>query len=473
MKKELLYSTILAIFIMFANCRDSETFPDPPYVPPGEEDLIPETPQPYLVSDTKFENADLSRVFSRTNPFIWYNTWTSHVVSEYQNNVSFAIKEDPQKGKVAEMTLDDNIVLSNATSWRSFIAQRIKTVGSPELYRMSFWAKKIAGEPTVRVFVKINSSKNKYFIFDTGKPETPTGKYTGYCRNIPLLTNDWEYYEFDLDFSKTTEEMGSFAYNTAKDATVEDLTNFAVCVQNNTKNSSIQFSEINLIKVSDLETTEPEPEPEPSLFVLSDPGFEEADLSKVFSQTVPHLWTDVWTSHVVDDYKNNITFTIATDPEKGKVAEMINGDNVTLSNTTSWRAFIAQRVSKPTEAELYRLSFWAKKVTGEPTVRIFAKINSSINKYFIFDTGKPETPTGKYTGYCKNIPLGTDGWTYHEYDIDFSKTTEVMGSFAYNTAQSATAEDLKNYAICIQNNTKNSSIQFDDVNLIKVSDIKD
>lgn len=216
-------------------------------------------------------------------------------------------------------------------------------------------------------------------------------------------------------------------------------------------------------------------EEKPNLFVLSDSSFEDADLSKIFSQTVPQLWTDVWTAHVIDEYKNNITFTVAADPVRGKVAEMTNDENVILANATSWKSFIAQRVSKIADPEIYRLSFWAKRTSVSEgvnvAVRIFVKINAPTNKYFIFDTGKPESPTGKYTGYCRNIPLDTDEWTYHEFDVDFSKTTTNMGSFVYETAEVATIEDLTNYAVCIQNNAKSSSVQFDDINLIKVSDI--
>lgn len=203
--------------------------------------------QTNLIQDSYFESADLSRVFSQTYPNVYYNVWTTHVIPDMASNTTFSMGSDPERNGVAQMS-NGGTGIANANAWKAFIAQRLQITATPALYKMSFWAKASAVTnpvTTARIFVKIAGSTNKFFIFDTGKPTSPTGTYTAFAKNLPLTTS-WQYFENVLDFSKTTTSFTSIAYNTAATSTTEDLTNFAVCIQNNAANSTFQIDDVSL-----------------------------------------------------------------------------------------------------------------------------------------------------------------------------------------------------------------------------------
>lgn len=205
--------------------------------------------QTNLVYDPNFEAADLQRVYSQTFPNVWYNVWTSHV-HETQVSSSILIDSDATRGNVGIM-INGAQSIANAYAWRAFIAQRIQTSVEPGLYKMSFWGKSSNGASTARIF-SITGQRNannqyKYFIFDTDKPTDPSGKYFAFCKNIPLST-DWQYFEYVFDFSKTTDQLASIAYNSTIVSTNEDLTNFTICLQNNAANSTMHIDEVSLVK---------------------------------------------------------------------------------------------------------------------------------------------------------------------------------------------------------------------------------
>lgn len=202
--------------------------------------------------------------------------------------------------------------------------------------------------------------------------------------------------------------------------------------------------------------------------LISDPNFDNADLQRVYSQTFPNVWYNVWTSHIHETQVSS-SILIESDIAKGNVGVMINGAQ-NIANAYAWRAFIAQRIQATAEQGLYKLSFWGKSSNGASTARIFSitgqRNQNNQYKYFIFDTDKPVEPTGKYFAFCKNIPLSTD-WQYFEYMLDFSKTTDQLASIAYNSLVESTNEDLTNFTICLQNNAANSTMQIDEVSLVK------
>jgi hypothetical protein len=202
--------------------------------------------------------------------------------------------------------------------------------------------------------------------------------------------------------------------------------------------------------------------------LISDPNFDNADLQRVYSQTFPNVWYNVWTSHIHETQVSS-SILVESDIAKGNVGAMINGAQ-NIANAYAWRAFIAQRIQTTAEQSLYKLSFWGKSSNGASTARIFSitgqRNQNNQYKYFIFDTDKPTEPTGKYFAFCKNIPLSTD-WQYFEYMLDFSKTTDQLASIAYNSLVESTNEDLTNFTICLQNNAANSTMQIDEVSLVK------
>ncbi len=202
--------------------------------------------------------------------------------------------------------------------------------------------------------------------------------------------------------------------------------------------------------------------------LINDSKFDEADLQRVYSQTFPNVWYNVWTQHV-HSTQTSSSILLQTDATRGNVGAMINGAQ-NIANAYAWRAFIAQRIQTTAEAGLYKISFWGKSTEGTPTARIFSitgeRNASNQYKYFIFDTDKPTESTGKYWAFCKNIPLTSD-WVYHEYVFDFSKTTDQLASIEYGSALTATTEDLTNFSICLQNNAANSTMRIDEISLTK------
>lgn len=202
--------------------------------------------------------------------------------------------------------------------------------------------------------------------------------------------------------------------------------------------------------------------------MVFDPNFDNADLQRVYSQTFPQTWYNVWTQHIHSTQATS-SVLLQTDAMHGNVGAMINGSQ-NIANAYAWRAFIAQRIQNTAEAALYKISFWGKATNGTPTARIFSitgeRNASNQYKYFIFDTDKPTEINGKYWAFCKNIPLTSD-WVYHEYVLDFSKTTDQLASIEYSSALAATNEDLTNFSICLQNNAANSTMQIDKVSLVK------
>lgn len=200
-----------------------------------------------LIKDYSFEMSDLTKIYTQTTPLILYDVWASHIDQTLSTNTTLTTGSDLERSKVGQMS-NATLNIPNSNAWKAFIAQRIQNVADPSLYRISFWAKTLVGNSTIRVFVKINGTTNKFFIFDSGKPTEPTGSYTAFCKNLPL-TSDWQYFEHVLDFSKTTTTMGSIAYNSAVASTTDDLTNFSVCLQNNAANSTMQVDDVILKKV--------------------------------------------------------------------------------------------------------------------------------------------------------------------------------------------------------------------------------
>lgn len=203
--------------------------------------------QANLIQDENFESADFTKLFYQTYPSVVYNQWTSFVDATLTSNTTISRVTDATRAEVAQMT-NGATSIANASAYKAFIAQRLELTADAALYKLSFWAKATAGSPTARIFIKIAGSTTKFFIFDTGKPSTPSGTYTAFCKNLALTTS-WQYFENVLDLSKTTTTLGSIAYNTAAASTIDDRTNFGICLQNNAANSTLQFDEVAFAKV--------------------------------------------------------------------------------------------------------------------------------------------------------------------------------------------------------------------------------
>ena len=224
----------------------------------------------------------------------------------------------------------------------------------------------------------------------------------------------------------------------------------------------------------DIEITDPE-DPETENFI-HDSGFDETDLIK--SITDEPLIYDTWVYS--NSYPDDFSFELAYDGEQENVGKMICGTERNIPNSDPTRAFIAQRIRGTFEAGLYTLTFKAKSAEGNPTCRIFIRCTDEsgalAKRYFIYETGKPSNPEGKYTAYCKNCPetpntyLSTEEWMSFSYVIDLSKIVTETASVAYNTAENSTEIDRTDIVVCLQNNQKKSSMLVDDVTLSKLND---
>lgn len=199
--------------------------------------------------------------------------------------------------------------------------------------------------------------------------------------------------------------------------------------------------------------------------LVQDSDFEVADVNRKLND-VPTLY-DVWT--VQNNYTATTSFTTAYDGEQGAVAAMVN-TTTSIPNSDPTRAFFAQRIKGVVESGLYTFAFKGRASAGAPTCRMFIKATDAdgnvVERYFIYDSEKPTTPTGKYFAYCKNCLLSSE-WHEFKYVIDFSKITTQKASITYESAEKSTAVDRTNIVVCLQNNALNSTMQIDDVSLIK------
>ncbi len=204
--------------------------------------------QTNLISDPNFESADFTRVYveSDTEPSS-ANVWAKVVQSTWSDaNVKIQLADDAVRLKTAQMELFATAI-PNSAPFRAFIVQRVGVSAEPTLYTYSFWAKAIVGTPTVRIFVKLDDYTNQYFIFDTGKPTTPTGTYTAYAKNL-TPTTDWTYFENDVDLFRKTTSRGAITYSQSIETTSDERINPAICFQNNAANSTVQVDEVKFVK---------------------------------------------------------------------------------------------------------------------------------------------------------------------------------------------------------------------------------
>lgn len=201
--------------------------------------------------------------------------------------------------------------------------------------------------------------------------------------------------------------------------------------------------------------------------LISDPNFESADLTRVYTESDTNpASVNVWAKVVQSVWsEKDVKIEVENDLTRLKVAHM-QLFGVGIPNASPFRAFIVQRVGTSAEPTLYTYSFWAKAIQGTPTVRIFVKLDAYTNQYFIFDTDKPTTPTGTYTAYAKNL-TPTIEWTYFENDVDLFRKTTSRGAITYSQAIETTASERTNPAVCFQNNTANSTVQVDEVKFVK------
>lgn len=206
--------------------------------------------------------------------------------------------------------------------------------------------------------------------------------------------------------------------------------------------------------------------------LVTNGDFEASEDLSVMLETEPLLYDD-WS--VYNKFINSFTFTVGFNAEQGNVGQMCNTDK-SIPNSDPCRAFIAQRIKGVVDPALYTISFKAKALEGSAVCRVFVQATNEdgqlATRYFIYDTGKPTTETGKYWAYCKicpadGSPLPKDEWLEFSAVIDFSKIITKAASVTYGEAVKSTLADRTDIIICLQNNALNSTLQIDDVSLTK------
>ena len=247
MKKRTFFLMLFALIVGLSSCEDKEEIAP---LPTEFEEDVEDTPggdiPVNLIHDADFETADLERKL--TDSPIIYNEWV--VLNNYPSTISFSTAYDGEQETVGKM-MNTTTSIPNADPTRAFIAQRIKGVVEPALYTFYFKGKSSGGTPTCRIFIKATDAAGnvveRYFIYDTEKPTSPTGKYWAYCKNC-LLSSEWVEFSYVIDFSKITDQKASITYESALNASLVDRTDIVLCLQNNAQNSTMLIDDVTLIK---------------------------------------------------------------------------------------------------------------------------------------------------------------------------------------------------------------------------------
>ena len=195
---------------------------------------------------------------------------------------------------------------------------------------------------------------------------------------------------------------------------------------------------------------------------LSDNLFDESTTESIndrYAVSKPFIY-DEWVS--VNAYKEQISFHVADDADRGAVAAMKT--DVVISNKYPFRGFLTQRLSGTLEPGLYELSFYTKTSDAESMCRVFVHCTDEngdkINKWFARypDSGNANTV------YCSNSKItSADGWTRFSYVFDLGKTVSTTSSINYVDAANSTEVDLTDVLVCLQNGTMGTTLFLDEI----------
>lgn len=199
--------------------------------------------------------------------------------------------------------------------------------------------------------------------------------------------------------------------------------------------------------------------------LVKDSGFNDADFTKVFNGT-PLLYGE-WVTYKDAKETNPISYTLATDPIRGKVASY-------TGRPVSWyTSFFAQRIETQAKKGLYRLSFYAKTVESGGKVKAFIRLTDEkgdVQKFFIKETDKPTDPTAKARLTYYSTSLTTE-WKEYSVEFNLTKVGDTVYDMTLNGALNATDVDLTNFSICFQGEIADKTILVDDVKFELTKDL--
>ena len=414
-----------------------------------------------LIKDSGFDNADFLKEFN-AEPRL-FGEWVTHKdpVAE-KNTVSYVVAEDGDRGKVASFT-------GRSTSWyTSFFAQRVETTAKKGIYKLFFWGKSADGGK-VKVFFSLTKTDGTdaktYFIKHTDKPADPTAKWRGtyYSQG---LSKEWKEYSVEFDFTKIGKTMYDMTLNDVVDATDVDLTNFTLCFQGENADKNILIDDVKLELVKDL--SDPDDPDQPGENLVKDSGFESnPDLTLQLEEPKA---LGQWVAYKAqDEEKNIVTIAVNDDATQGKVAAI-------TGKTSSWyTTVLSQRIEGTIPQGIYRFSFMGRSENGGQ-LRIYTRTtdenNSSVNRFFVKETGKPSDPAQKWYGCWQNFAL-TNTWKEYYVDFNLSKTANSMYQWTLDQGivKNATDVDLTNMNICFLGNKENATVYIDNVSFTKIADI--
>ena len=200
---------------------------------------------------------------------------------------------------------------------------------------------------------------------------------------------------------------------------------------------------------------------------LDDNLFDKSSTSSIdnrYAVSLPFIY-DEWLS--VNTDKENISFSVEKDSERGNVVKMAT--RIAISNKYPFRGFLTQRLRGPLSPGIYELSFYIKAEGKNSMCRVFINCTDSkgnrINKWFIRQTDGPNAV------YCSNnqITAGS-GWQHFTCLFDLSRTIDSPDTKPISEAEPSNGTDLKDILVCLQNGTPETELFIDEVTFHKYSE---
>ena len=467
----------LAVLPLLAiGCDEEKPWPDPPEVP--EELVFEEFPaEVNVISDSDFSKTELKDELLTSVPTL-YSQWG--IVNSIPENTSLAIKDAGEDyGSVLSITNGTNGI-SSGSYHQAYVGQRVLAKAKPAMYRLGFKARAVSGNGTLRTFILATDENGnivkKFFVVHHNQDDpyevTPSDKeYTMFCTHKPL-TSEWVDYTVYFNMGRTTDITAKAKFSTSKAASEVDLKGFAVCFSSGNPSSEIQIDNVEFYLLKDKEPDAPLKIPEVGENIVKDSDFEKTDLSKDITSLAPVFYGE-WG---INNQENVLSYELIEDNIQGQCIKMTCGET-SVGSANLLNSYIGQRLYTQGSKEVYKITYKAKKLTSDGTLRIFMPVteNNVIQKKFFVvhynnDDPYSETPEGqKYTMHCRHVQL-TDDWGEYTCYFDLRRTTTKTASATFDDTNTAvsTDSDLQKFLICFSSSAKNSEILIDDVTVTRI-----
>lgn len=196
--------------------------------------------------------------------------------------------------------------------------------------------------------------------------------------------------------------------------------------------------------------------------LVKDGQFDSADLSVAY-KVAGNKTIGVWCVNN-DEAPGVADIQLVKDKDKERGNAVKFSCDPKLS--TWYKAFVSQRYEGAVQPGMYRLGFWAKSNDGGQ-VKAFIRLADD-KRVFLCTAKQPKSgDRAFYGGYGDVNP--SSKWAYYTLDFNFGKVTNNLYQFKMTDTVDATPDDLKDFALCLQNSASEpSTILIDGISLTKI-----